>query len=148
MALKEPYCTIQEADTYLADNATWLSLFESQKTQHLLNGRYYIDSMYRCSGVDTDVAIPDEYKYANAKLGEADMQNSIYTVSETGNIALTLKTVKAGSVTSTKEYSRYRGNGVRNYVDNFPFVTSLLSEYCTLSGGRAGNIQTAQLIRS
>jgi len=148
MALKSPYCTISEANSYLSSSDVWSSLGNSEKSTHLTNGRYFIDSMYTCSGID-ETTPQEEFKYANAQLALYDANTSIYTVSENGNLALTLKKVKAGSVESTKEYSRFvSSGGSKNIIDNYPMITSVLSEFCTLTGNGASSISTAHLVRS
>ena len=146
MALKTPYCTVTEANAYLRTNDAWTSLSVTEKDAHLLNGRYYIDSNYTCSEID-ETAIPDEFKYANALLAEADLATSIFTVDETGGSPVLGKRVKAGSVESETIYAGSRSTSPRlGAVDPYPKVTSILSAYC--SNKKSSTLKISSLQRA
>ena len=146
MALKTPYCTVVEANAYLKSNEAWSNLDNSEKNTHLLNGRYYIDSNYTCSEID-EANIPDEFKYANALLAEFDLSVGIFSVSATGNAPVVKEKAKAGEVESEITYAGSRSTSLRlNGIDQFPSVTSILNEYCSLEKG--SGIKSVSLLRA
>lgn len=148
MALKTSYATVIEADAYLSSNSVWLSLSTSEKDDHLLNGRYYIDANYTCSELlDTD-PIPEEYKYANSLLAEIDMTTGLYIVDKTGGAPVVQKMAKAGPVEVETTYAGSRSTETKlGAIDKYPRVTALLSEFCTLNKGSSG-IKVINLLRA
>ncbi len=147
MALKTPYATIQEADIYLSENDAWLDLDNSAKNNHLINGRYYIDSNYTCTELVNGDPIPEEYVYANALLAEADLAKGLYTVDKTVNSPVVKKMVKAGEVESETTYAGSRSTSLSmNSVDPYPAITSILNEFCSLKNKQS--FKTVDLIRS
>ena len=146
MALKTPYATVSEANAYLKTNDAWSNLSTSEKNNHLINGRYYIDSNYACSEVD-ETNISEEYKYANSLLAEIDLATGLFTVDDTVGSPIVEKRVKAGSVESQTLYAGNRSSSLRlNGIDKYPQITSLLSEFCTLKKG--SQINSSSLLRA
>jgi len=95
------YATIQEASAYLIDNASWTAASFQAKTEALLTARYYIDGRYTC-GFD-QVTPPDEVKYASALLAaDSILDGDLFF---TNDIPVKKKSVKAGPVSTSKEYS-------------------------------------------
>ena len=147
MALKTPYATNSEADAYLSTNVAWLTLTEQDKTDHLLNGRYYIDGKYVCDEIEDGDTVPEEYAYANVLLAESDMSSSIFAVDETAGNTIVEKRVKAGQVESEIKYAGNRSTSPKlGGVDPYPKVTSLLGEYCYLK--KNTGISTNSLLRA
>lgn len=151
MALKTPYATVLESNSYLSENDDWLDLSSSEKNVYLVNGRYFIDSNYAFydeideDDVPDDVA--DELKYANSLLAEFDLATGIYNVSASGNAPVVSKKVKAGSVETETDYAGNRSSSLRiDGIDPYPAVTSILSEYCYRSKG--SSLKTSSLLRA
>ena len=147
MALKAPYATVAQANSYLSVNDDWSDLDTSDKEAYLLNGRYYLDSNYNCTDeVDMD-DIPEEYVYANSLLAEYDLSSGLFTVSATGNSPVVKKMVKAGEVESETTYAGSRSTNLRlDGIDQIPVVTAILNEYCTLSKG--SSLKNINLLRA
>lgn len=143
MALKTPYATVSEANSYLADSDEWSDLDTSEKNSHLLNGRYYIDANYSCVIPTTygEEVIPEEFKYANSLLANADAIDGLFGIDKTVGNPIVKKRSKAGDVESEITYSGSRSTGVNlNTIDNYPQVTSLLSEYCSRTKSSLSNV--------
>lgn len=147
MALKVPYATISEANSYLSGNDAWSALSSSQKNNYLINGRYFIDANYTCSEAVDMTAIPDEYKFANSLLAGYDLSASLFAVTEHGDNPVTKKKVKAGDVESEVEYAGNRSTSLKmGSIDKYPQVTSLLSEFCTLNS--SSGVKCSSLLRA
>lgn len=147
MALKTPYATIQQADSYLSENDDWLDLDNSVKNTHLINGRYYIDSNYICTELVDGAAIPEEYVYANTLLAEIDSKKGLFSVDKTVNSPVVKKKVKAGEVESETTYAGNRSKSLSLHsVDPYPAITSLLNEFCSLKN--KNSFKTIDLIRT
>jgi len=153
MALKIPYATNSEADVYLVNVEAWFDLTEEQKTSHLVNGRYFMDSTYECTelpdedndGLPDD--IPEEYKYANSLLAEIDMTTGLFNVDSTGGSPVVSKRVKAGSVESETSYAgQFSSSTKLGAIDPYPQITSLLSDYCFLK--KTGSTKSVSLLRA
>jgi len=147
MALKIPYATVAQANSYLSNNDDWLDLSSSAKNVYLVNGRYYIDANYECSDeVDMD-DIPEEYVYANSLLAGYDLASGLFTISDSGDSPIVKKMVKAGEVESEVTYAGSRSTSLRmNGIDRYPDVTALLSEYCNFSKG--SSVKCSSLLRA
>ncbi len=102
MALKDPYCTVVRADEILAGNADWLALDEDVKLDALVEARYYIDDRYSCPTLD-EAAIPTEMEYVNAWLAADAVDTGLFDTN-TNPDRIKSKSVKAGSVTTSKSY--------------------------------------------
>ncbi len=142
MALKTAYATSAEADVYLATNATWLALTDSEKDAHLLNATYYIDKNYNCTFSDT---VEDEAGYACSILAAKDMASSIYTVDDTGGSSIVEKEVKAGSVLTKKRYGGSFSSSAST-IDPYPEVSAILGDYCSLI--KQNGLSSASVVRS
>ena len=153
MALKIPYATNIEADVYLANDVDWIALTEEQKTAHLVNGRYFMDSAYTCTelpdedndGLPDD--IPEEYKYANSLLAQIDMTSGLFNVDDTAGSPVVSKRVKAGSVESETSYAgQFSASTKLNAIDPYPQITSLLSGYCYIN--KSSSTKSVSLLRA
>lgn len=148
MALKTPYATVSQANSYLSESDEWSDLTTSEKNSHLLNGRYYIDANYSCTieTINGEEVIPEEFVYANSLLANYDAIDGLYNVDKTLGNAVVKKKAVAGEVESEITYAGSRSTGVSLHsVDNYPQVTSLLSEYCSRT---KASIQNANLLRA
>ena len=124
MALKDPYCTLAEADSYLDGHSDWESAEDETKQTALFWGRIYIDSKYRCPDLDeTDPS--DNIKYANALLAEDYIQGNLLRSDGSKDPVVAKKRVKAGSVETEKSFL---GGQKINYQQD---VDALLSGECT-----------------
>ncbi|WP_373081184.1 DnaT-like ssDNA-binding protein [Zhongshania sp.] len=123
VSLPSPYLTVAEADDLLDGDVNWSSTGDDEKALALSCGRIYLDNNFILD-VDED-NVPDVVKIANAVLaGKEASGNSLFKVQNDEN--LKRKRVKAGSVTTEKEYFDYTTKS----VDSFPQVTALM-----VSGG-------------
>ena len=137
------YGTISEADTYLATNATWLALTDAEKTVHLTRSEAYLDSQDwqgditasaqtiawpRTSVIDKEGrevasdSVPDDITSAFFECAAIDLAGTLYDTAET---SVTSKTVTAGSVSVSKDYSSptsttpLHGNWVQNLIEQY-----------------------------
>lgn len=95
------YATVSEASAYLIGNTVWATASFQDKTDALLEARYYIDATYSCSFDQS--APPDEVKYASSLLAsDFIVTGDLFFANES---TIKKKSVKAGSVQSSKEYS-------------------------------------------
>lgn len=148
MALKTPYATVQQANSYLSNNDAWQDLSTSEKNVYLTNGRYYIDSTYTCSAEVDMTDIPEEYVWANSILAGVDVSNSIFAEDPTAENPIVKKRSKAGSVETEVEYAGNRSTDTSfGAVDPYPVVTSLLAEYCSRSNTGTNTIVAVSLVR-
>lgn len=137
MALIDSYCTIAEADVFLANSAIWSEATDTEKTSALFWGRMYIDSKYTCvdwATLDTTPDYPEELKYANALLAEAYLDGSLFEFDETGGRVLTSKRIKADTIEIEKRYQGDRSFSTGSALDPFPEITALLTTWCTKQG--------------
>lgn len=140
MALVDPYCTIAEADVFLATSSSWNAATDSEKTIALFWGRTYIDSNYSCMDwTDTTLFpdypdLPENLKYANALLADEYLNGNLFNVTPAGNKEVVKKRVKAGDVESETTYRGESGTDSGGDVDPFPAVSALLSEWCSVNG--------------
>ena len=144
MALKTPYATVTEANSYLSDSDEWSDLTTTEKNNHLLNGRYYIDANYSCiieTDTNGDEVIPEEFVYANSLLANISTINGLFNVDKTLGNAIVKKKSVAGPVESEITYAGSRSTNTNlNSIDSYPQVTSLLSEYCSRSKSSMNSI--------
>lgn len=147
MALKTPYVTLTEANVYLKDNVDWGNLDTSQKNNHLVNGRYFMDSNYTCTVLASGAETPEEYKYANSLLAEIDLATGLFTVDKTVNSPVVKKRVKAGDVESETIYAGGNSSSLRmNGVDPYPVITSILNEFCYMN--KTSGVSMTKLARA
>ena len=140
MALKVPYATVSEANSFLSESDSWSDLTTSEKEIHLLNGRYFLDSYYTCT-LEDENNIPDEFAYANSLLAEIDLNTGLFIVDKTIGNAVVKKRSVAGDVESEITYSGSRSTVMHlNSIDSYPQVTSILSEYCSITNSSMNNV--------
>lgn len=132
MALQEGYATVEYADIVNTGLVTWTALTTAQKEYALSISRFYIDSEYTCSTFTEPY--PDELMTANSMLASDYADGTLFQVEDAGAI-LIAKTVKAGDVSSSKEYAGRYMSGLVTKVDRFPEVTALISSYCSYGSG-------------
>lgn len=130
--MADPYCTVAEADVYLAlDLDNWIALSTAEKEDALFWGRVYIDGMWTCTDENgdayDDTTAPDALKRANAIAANAHSQGKIYS-SET---EVSEVRVKAGSVESAKKFAVPTSSTVD--VPEIAQIKGLLKDVC--SGG-------------
>lgn len=130
------YCTIAEADVYLALNYDWAAYSSDEKQSYLDWGRIYIDSVYTCLDDDgesyDDTTAPDELKHANAIAAVAQSEGSLFSDEK----AVIEESVKAGSVESSKRYAMAEVSTVD--VPEKAQIKALLQSLCTRSA--SGNM--------
>lgn len=140
MAIQAGYADITYANGVNVDIAAWEDLETNQKQYALDISRMYIDDKYVCVDWEEDYPdgiYPDELLTANSKFALEYVNGNLFTATNDDNAgSLISKTVKAGSVSSSKEYSDI---GVsQKGKDRFPEISMLLSPYC--SRGRSGKL--------
>lgn len=128
MALKEPYCDIACADSYLADSTTWNNATDSEKNNALFWGRTWMDTNYKCPNLD-ELNPTDEIKYANALAAEDYLQGTLLSSAGSPNTQ-TIKKKKSSAQPGTFVDVEYAGGQTTNPQQD---IDSLLSEQCTKS---------------
>lgn len=143
MSVITPYLTVTEANTLLGTLEPWASEDDDTvKENALVTAKLYFDQFYKCANLDEDDP-SDIIKEANALLANAQLTSSIFDRQSTTG-PLEEQEVRAGSVLSRKRYS---ARGKSNWVDPFPYITSLaLQDQCKIQPG-AGAVQFTTVIR-
>ena len=130
--LKDPYCTVDEADQIITSDE-WFALSSDEYKEIALKwGRIYLDSKYKCRTLTDGTEIADALdakKVANALLGEQYVLGNLFKASASNNTSLTSKSVKAGSVSISKKFESSSDD-----FDPFPQVTDVLAPYCSFTG--------------
>lgn len=135
LAVTESYCTIDEADAYLENNTAWNAATDKDKTDALLEARYYIDVTFECD-LSEETVIPDALKYATAILAaEAISSPNIF---DSGPV-IQKERSKADVVEVEKEYFV----GSKNQPAKLKQVQGILQSVCTRVG-----LSTSWLLRS
>jgi hypothetical protein len=124
IGVTDAYCTLAEADSYLADYSTWNNSTDEQKTEALLSSRYYLDITYSCD-LSTTTTIPDELKFANAILANDFIADP--TIFDNGPTVIQER-VKADTVESETKYSDI---GNKNTPTKLRMVDGILQALCT-----------------
>lgn len=135
--LNTAYCTVDEANE-INNSDAWNVLVEAEKQTALDWGRVYLDKNYYCAGIaffsltdsETDAAIENAIKAANAVLGDEYANGNLFEATPTTNRVVAEKMVKAGSVSSKTRYAEPTTGEV---YDPFPQVSALLGGICTLT---------------
>lgn len=130
MALNEGYATVAYADLVNTGEAVWTALTTEEKENALSMGRYFIDSTYTCSTFTEPY--PDELQTANSLLALEYANDNLFLINDTSGM-LVAKSVKAGSVTISKEYAGRYTSRLQKSIDRYPQITALLTEYCSLA---------------
>lgn len=140
MAYLLGYCELTFANANNNSDA-WLRASSTEKNFAITMGRIYIDEVYTCLDSDdwdtTDyTTIPDEVQLANSMLAEEYISGTLIDTDVKTSGPVTKKKVKAGPVESETTYKGYYSRSGSS-VDEHPYITMLLSPYCTY--GNSGN---------
>lgn len=115
------YITVADVDAILG--ATWTT--EDKKARAVLQANAYLTSL-NLVGVDMD-AIPDEVKQAGAELAVVASQGKLYQQHTEGS--LEAKTVKAGSVSTSKTFATLDSSKSTSLPDGVQFALGLLARW-------------------
>lgn len=117
------YITVADVDAILG--ADWTT--EDKKARAVLQANAYLTSL-NLVGVDMD-AIPEEVKQAGAELAVVASQGKLYQQHTEGS--LEAKTVKAGSVTTSKTFASIDSSKTTSLPDGVQFALGLLQPWRT-----------------
>lgn len=115
------YITVADVDAILGP--TWTT--EDKKARAVLQANAYLTSL-NLVGVDMD-AIPDEVKQAGAELAKVASEGKLYQQQTEGS--LEAKTVKAGSVTTSKTFASIDTSKSTALPDGVQFALGLLAPW-------------------
>ncbi|MDH0749520.1 protein singed [Pseudomonas sp. GD03842] len=115
------YITVADVDTILG--AEWA--LDEKKARAVLQANTYLTSL-SLTGVDMD-AIPDEIKQAGAELAVVASQGKLYQQQTEGSLAA--KTVKAGSVSTSKTFASIDTTKSTALPDGVQFALGLLAPW-------------------
>lgn len=115
------YITVADVDAILG--ATWTT--EDKKARAVLQANAYLTSL-NLVGVDMD-AIQDEVKQAGAELAVVASQGKLYQQHTEGS--LEAKTVKAGSVSTSKTFATLDSSKSTSLPDGVQFALGLLARW-------------------
>lgn len=117
------YITVADVDAILG--AAWAP--DDKKARAVLQANAYMTSL-NLVGIDMD-AIPDEVKQAGAELAVVASEGKLYQQHTEGS--LEAKTVKAGSVTTSKTFASIDTSKSTALPDGVQFALGLLAQWCT-----------------
>ncbi|WP_434706917.1 protein singed [Pseudomonas sp. D4-18] len=117
------YITVADVDAILGTD--WTA--EDKKARAVLQANAYLTSL-NLVGVDMD-AIPDEVKQAGAELAVVASEGKLYQQHTEGS--LEAKTVKAGSVTTSKTFASIDSSKTSSLPDGVQFALGLLQPWRT-----------------
>ena len=115
------YITVADVDAILG--STWAP--DDKKARAVLQANAYLTSL-NLVGVDMD-AIPDEVKQAGAELAVVASEGKLYQQHTEGS--LEAKTVKAGSVTTSKTFASIDTSKSTALPDGVQFALGLLAQW-------------------
>lgn len=115
------YITVADVDALLG--AAWAP--DDKKSRAVLQANAYLTSL-NLVGVDMD-AIPEEVKHAGAELALVASQGKLYQQHTEGT--LEAKTVKAGSVTTSKTFASIDTTKSTALPDGVQFALGLLAPW-------------------
>lgn len=115
------YITVADVDAILG--STWAP--GDKKARAVLQANAYLTSL-NLAGIDMDV-IPDEVKQAGAELAVVASQGKLYEQHTEGS--LEAKTVKAGSVSTSRTFASLDSSKSTSLPDGVQFALSLLSPW-------------------
>jgi hypothetical protein len=115
------YITVAEVDAILG--AAWAP--DDKKARAVLQANAYMTSL-NLVGIDMD-AIPDEVKQAGAELAVVASEGKLYQQHTEGS--LEAKTVKAGSVTTSKTFASIDTSKSTALPDGVQFALGLLAQW-------------------
>lgn len=115
------YITVADVDTILG--ASWAP--DDKKARSVLQANAYLTSL-NLVGIDMD-AIPEEVKQAGAELAVVASEGKLYQQHTEGS--LEAKTVKAGSVTTSKTFASIDTSKSTALPDGVQFALGLLAPW-------------------
>lgn len=115
------YITVADVDAILGTN--WAP--DDKKARAVLQANAYLTSL-NLVGVDM-TAIPDEVKQAGAELAVVASQGKLYQQQTEGS--LEAKTVKAGSVSTSRTFASIDSSKSTSLPDGVQFALSLLQPW-------------------
>lgn len=117
------YITVADVDAILG--AAWAP--DDKKARAVLQANAYMTSL-NLAGIDMD-AIPEEVKQAGAELAVVASEGKLYQQHTEGS--LEAKTVKAGSVTTSKTFASIDTSKSTALPDGVQFALGLLAQWRT-----------------
>lgn len=121
------YITVADVDAILGE--AWTT--EDKKARAVMQANAYLTSL-NLSGVGMD-AIPAEVKQAGAELAKSAADGALYQQQSSGS--LEAKTVKAGSVTTSKTFGTIDSSSTKAQADGIQFALALLNPWLRSSFG-------------
>ena len=115
------YITVADVDAILGSD--WTT--EDKKARSVMQANAYLTSL-NLVGVDMD-AIPEEVKQAGAELAKVASEGKLYQQKTEGS--LEAKTVKAGSVTTSKTFASLDSSNIIAQPGDVQFALALLSPW-------------------
>lgn len=115
------YITVADVDAILGPD--WTT--EGKKARSVMQANAYLTSL-NLVGVDMD-AVPDEVKQAGAELAKVASEGKLYQQKTEGS--LEAKTVKAGSVTTSKTFASLDSSKIIAQPGDVQFALALLSPW-------------------
>ena len=117
------YITVADVDAILGSD--WTT--EDKKARSVMQANAYLTSL-NLVGVDMD-AVPEEVKQASAELAKVSSEGKLYQQKTEGS--LEAKTVKAGSVTTSKTFASLDSSKIIAQPGDVQFALALLSPWCS-----------------
>ena len=115
------YITVADVDAILGSD--WTT--EDKKARSVMQANAYLTSL-NLVGVDMD-AVPEEVKQASAELAKVSSEGKLYQQKTEGS--LEAKTVKAGSVTTSKTFASLDSSKIIAQPGDVQFALALLSPW-------------------
>ena len=115
------YITVADVDAILGTN--WTT--EDKKARAVLQANAYLTTL-NLVGVDMDV-VPEEVKQAGAELAKVAAEGKLYQQRTEGS--LETKTVKAGSVTTSKTFASLDSSKIIAQPGDVQFALALLTPW-------------------
>lgn len=115
------YITVADVDAILGSD--WTT--EDKKARSVMQANAYLTSL-NLVGVDMD-AVPEEVKQAGAELAKVASEGKLYQQKTEGS--LEAKTVKAGSVTTSKTFASLDSSKIIAQPGDVQFALALLSPW-------------------
>lgn len=115
------YITVADVDAILG--ADWAT--EDKKARAVMQANAYVTSL-NLVGIDMD-AIPDEVRQAGAELAKVASEGKLYQQKTEG--ALEAKTVKAGSVSTSKTFASLDSSKIIAQPSDVQFALALLAPW-------------------
>ena len=115
------YITVADVDAILGAN--WTT--EDKKARSVLQANAYLTTL-NLVGVDMDV-VPEEVKQAGAELAKVAAEGKLYQQKTEGS--LEAKTVKAGSVTTSKTFASLDSSKIIAQPGDVQFALALLAPW-------------------